>query len=50
MQNAPELFDQDKNWIISETRANNSEFMVGEGNGESFEVDGSTIWYNVSRS
>jgi isoleucyl-tRNA synthetase len=50
MQNAPELFDQDKNWIISETRANNSEFIVGEGNGESFEVDGSTIWYNVSRS
>ena len=50
MQNAPELFDQDKNWIISETRAKNSEFIVGEGNGESFEVDGSTIWYNVSRS
>ena len=50
MQNAPELFDQDKNWIISETRANNSEFIVGEGNGESFEVDSSTIWYNVSRS
>ncbi|MBS73018.1 MAG: hypothetical protein CMA91_02030 [Euryarchaeota archaeon] len=50
MQNAPELFDQDKKWIISETRANNSEFIVGEGNGESFEVDGSTIWYNVSRS
>ena len=47
MQNAPELFDQDKNWIISETRAKNSEFIVGEGNGESFEVDGSTIWYNV---
>ena len=50
MQNAPELFDQDKNWIISETRAKNSEFIVGEGNGESFEVDGSTIWYNVLRS
>ena len=50
MQNAPELFEQDKNWIISETRASDSNFTIGEGTGEMFEVDGSTIWYSVSRS
>jgi len=50
MQNAPELFEQDKTWIISETRANDANFEIGEGTGEMFEVDGSTIWYSVSRS
>ena len=50
MQNAPELFEQDRNWIVNETRASNSQFNIGEGQGESFEVDGATIWYSVSRS
>ena len=26
------------------------EFIVGTGDGDSFEVDGATIWYSVSRS
>ena len=50
MQNAPELFDSDKEWIISETRANDHKFTIGSGEGDSFEVDGATIWYTVSRS
>ncbi len=50
MQNAPELFEQDMNWIVNETRASDSNFNIGEGSGESFEVDGATIWYSVSRS
>jgi hypothetical protein len=50
MKDAPELFEEDTNWITTETRASNSVFNVGEGDGDSFEVDGATIWYNVSRS
>ena len=50
MKDAPELFEEDANWIITETRASSSEFNVGNGSGDSFEVDGSTIWYSVSRS
>ena len=50
MKDAPELFEEDTNWIITETRASNSVFNIGEGDGESFEVDGSTIWYKVMRS
>ena len=50
MKDAPELFDEDTNWIITETRASNSVFNIGEGDGESFEVDGATIWYKVMRS
>ena len=50
MKDAPELFEEDSNWIISETRASSSVFNVGEGSGDSFEVDGATIWYRVSRS
>jgi len=50
MKDAPELFEEDANWIIAETRSSESVFNIGEGSGDSFEVDGSTIWYNVSRS
>ena len=50
MKDAPELFEEDANWIIAETRSSESVFTIGEGSGDSFEVDGSTIWYNVSRS
>ena len=50
MNNAPELFEEDSAWIISETRASSANFIIGEGEGDSFEVDGASIWYKVSRS
>ena len=50
MKDAPELFQEDSAWIISETRASSADFNIGEGEGDSFEVDGATIWYTVSRS
>jgi hypothetical protein len=50
MKDAPELFSYDKEWILNETRASSANFNSGEGDGESFEVDGSTIWYSVKRS
>ena len=50
MKDAPELFEEDSAWIISETRASSADFNIGEGEGDSFEVDGATIWYKVSRS
>jgi isoleucyl-tRNA synthetase len=48
MNNAPELFSSDQEWIVSETRASEYKFHVGQGEGESFEVDGATVWYKVS--
>ena len=50
MRDAPELFESDIKWIIGETRALNAEFIKGQGEGESFEVDGATIWYTLSAS
>ena len=50
MKDAPELFEEDRAWIINETRANKAEFSNDEGEGDSFEVDGATIWYSVKRS
>jgi isoleucyl-tRNA synthetase len=50
MKDSPELFTPDKEWIISETRASSANFNSGEGEGDSFEVDGATIWFTVSRS
>tara|TARA_Y100000768_G_scaffold326938_1_gene264442 strand:- start:60 stop:884 length:825 start_codon:yes stop_codon:yes gene_type:complete len=50
MKDAPELFEEDRAWIINETRASSAQFNTGEGSGDSFEVDGATIWYDVSRS
>ena len=50
MKDAPELFEEDRAWIINETRASSTQFNTGEGSGDSFEVDGATIWYDVSRS
>ena len=50
MTGAPELFETDRAWIVNETRANNAEFSTTEGTGDSFEVDGATIWYDVQRS
>ena len=43
MKDAPELFEEDTNWIITETRASNSVFNIGEGNGESFESMGHNL-------
>ena len=56
--NAPELFDEDKSWIVNETRANSASFMSGNeglkssesGVSDSFEVDGAKVWYSVERS
>ena len=48
MNNAPELFSSDQEWIVSETRASEYKFHLGQGEGESFEVDGTTVWYKVS--
>jgi isoleucyl-tRNA synthetase len=50
MKDAPELFSPDEEWILNETRASSANFNSGEGDGESFEVDGATIWYSVKRS
>ena len=49
MKDAPELFDEDKAWILNETRAQSANFNLSAGEGDCFEVDGSTIWYNVER-
>ena len=49
MKDAPELFDEDRDWILNETRARSANFNLSAGEGDSFEVDGSTIWYNVER-
>ena len=38
MKDAPELFEEDRAWIINETRANKAEFSNDEGKGDSFEV------------
>ena len=48
MNNAPELFSSDQEWIVSETRASEYKFHLGQGECESFEVDGATVWYKVS--
>ena len=47
MSNAPTLFQHDIDWIVQETRASSHTFEENEGKGDSFEVDGSTIWYSV---
>ncbi|MED5350848.1 MAG: DUF5915 domain-containing protein, partial [Candidatus Thermoplasmatota archaeon] len=47
MNNAPALFQNDIDWIVQETRASEHTFEESEGRGDSFEVDGSTIWYSV---
>ena len=50
-QNAPELYQSDKDWIISETRASAAVFHPAEesasGETESFEVDGAKIFFTV---
>ena len=50
IKDAPELFEEDRAWIINETRASKATFDLSDGSGDSFEVDGATIWYDVKRS
>ena len=49
--NAPELYQSDKDWIVSETRASAAVFHPAEdstsGETESFEVDGAKIFFTV---
>ena len=49
--NAPDLYQSDKDWIISETRASAAVFHPAEesasGETESFEVDGAKIFFSV---
>ena len=50
-QNAPEMFEQDREWIVSETRAAAaifySESETPPGDAEAFEVDGTSVWFTV---
>ncbi|DAC29397.1 MAG TPA: class I tRNA ligase family protein, partial [Candidatus Poseidoniaceae archaeon] len=52
LENAPELFQSDRDWIISETRANKSTFLlegdVIDAKAEQFEVDGARISFIVN--
>jgi isoleucyl-tRNA synthetase len=52
MENAPELFESDQEWIISETRASKATFHPTSDstipNCDNFEVDGSKISFIVS--
>ena len=52
MINAPELFDEDKQWIVNETRASevifHSEVDKITEDCDTFEVDGTTIGFTVN--
>ena len=52
MINAPELFDEDKQWIVNETRASgvifHSENDKSPDDCDTFEVDGTTISFTVN--
>jgi hypothetical protein len=50
-KDAPEMFEQDRQWIVTETRAAAAVFH-SESSGipstaENFEVDGTTVWFTV---
>jgi isoleucyl-tRNA synthetase len=49
--NAPEMFEQDREWIVSETRAAAAVFHSGDeehpSDAETFEVDGTSVWFAV---
>jgi isoleucyl-tRNA synthetase len=51
-ENAPELFEVDRQWIVTETRASAAVFHPGDDNpsqnAESFEVDGAKIHFIVN--
>tara|TARA_B100000767_G_scaffold232636_1_gene224624 strand:- start:412 stop:849 length:438 start_codon:yes stop_codon:yes gene_type:complete len=50
-QNAPEMFEQDREWIVSETRAAAAVFHLESdtpsSDTETFEVDGTSVWFTV---
>ncbi len=50
-KNAPEMFEQDREWIVSETRAAaavfHSDSETHSADAETFEVDGTTVWFTV---
>ena len=52
MKDAPELFDEDQQWIVNETRCAAAAFHPTElqapADADSFEVDGITVWFAVS--
>jgi isoleucyl-tRNA synthetase len=50
-KNAPEMFEQDREWIVSETRAAatvfHSDSEAPSTDAETFEVDGTSVWFTV---
>ncbi|MCH1528349.1 MAG: isoleucine--tRNA ligase [Candidatus Poseidoniaceae archaeon] len=52
MKDAPELFDEDQQWIVNETRCAAAAFhptdLQAPVDADSFEVDGITVWFAVS--
>ena len=52
LKDAPELFAGDQQWIVTETRAAAAVFHptseTPSGSSESFEVDGTTVWFTVA--
>jgi hypothetical protein len=52
MKDAPELYAVDQQWVVTETRAAAAVFhLEGETpseQSESFEVDGTTVWFTVA--
>jgi isoleucyl-tRNA synthetase len=52
LKDAPELFAGDQQWIVTETRAAAAVFHPTSeppaGSSESFEVDGTTVWFTVA--
>ena len=51
VKNAPKMFEDDQQWIVSETRASAAVFHSDSENApqetDSFEVDGTTVWFSV---
>ena len=48
---APELFEQDRQWIVTETRAAavifHPESNAAPADTATFDVDGTTVWFTV---
>lgn len=52
MKDAPELYAADRQWVVTETRAAAAVFhpegVAPSEQSESFEVDGTTVWFSVA--
>ena len=50
-KNAPDMFEQDREWIVSETRTAaavfHSDSETPSSDAETFEVDGTSVWFTV---